>query len=142
MSEWPRLKLWWDDPNTNLRHELISELPITIGRDASNTLVLNSTLVSRQHAELFADGQSLRIRDVSSTNGIKVNGKLIQQAVLRQGDNFKVGPFYFNWGFDLPVEGEENLDSTIVETRPYPVEDDATQLLPPPQRKKNLGDRE
>lgn len=136
MTNWPKIKLWWDDSQTGVRHELISELPITLGRDGTNTVRLESGLVSRQHAEIFAEGDSLIIRDVSSTNGVKVNGKQVSQTVLRQGDTFKIGAVHFNWGFDLPSEEDDDLSATVVDYEPPILFDDSTEILPP----RSLGE--
>ena len=50
-----------------------------IGRSPENTIVLNDDLnsVSRQHAVLTRRGNELRLRDVGSKNGTKVNGNYI-----------------------------------------------------------------
>ncbi|MEZ0313427.1 MAG: AgmX/PglI C-terminal domain-containing protein [Myxococcota bacterium] len=52
--------------------------PATIGRDPEADVFLDSTHVSRVHARLFFDNNSIRIVDAGSTNGIRVDG--VQQA--------------------------------------------------------------
>ncbi len=52
--------------------------PATIGRDPEADVFLDSTHVSRVHARLFFDENSIRIVDAGSTNGIRVDG--VQQA--------------------------------------------------------------
>lgn len=140
MKNWPKIKLWWDDPFSGQRHELTSALPITLGREPNNTLVLNHGEVSRHHAELMIDDDAVVIRDVSSTNGVTVNEKVVRWAVLRQGDRFKIGPFDFNWGFDFPADHPEDLSATIVDHSPAELPDEKTDLLPPPGWRKELGD--
>ena len=47
----------------------------TLGRAATNRIVLKDDLCSREHAEVFhADGR-WRVRDLSSLNGTRVNGE-------------------------------------------------------------------
>jgi pSer/pThr/pTyr-binding forkhead associated (FHA) protein len=48
--------------------------------------------VSRKHAELRPSGASWTVRDLGSTNGVKVNGRRIQGAQsLRSGDTITLG---------------------------------------------------
>ncbi len=69
------------------------ELPAIVGRGSDADLVINHPAVSRQHCELFeADGQ-VRVRDLGSTNGTRVGGEKVAEAVLRPHDRFAIGPF-------------------------------------------------
>ena len=48
--------------------------------------------VSRRHAEVRPSGGSWTVRDLGSTNGVKVNGRRIDGAQsLRPGDRIDVG---------------------------------------------------
>ncbi|NJN43826.1 MAG: FHA domain-containing protein [Anaerolineae bacterium] len=89
------LRLSWEDPITGDQREWSGNLPITIGRDDTNTIPLHSTLVSRQHARLEAQGDRIVIRDLDSTNGILVYGKQVRQSRLEDGELFQIGPFTF-----------------------------------------------
>ena len=60
----------------SLRHGL------TIGRDSSSDLVLDSERLSRRHCELWGYGTTWMIRDLGSTNGTLVNGRRIDEAVF------------------------------------------------------------
>jgi pSer/pThr/pTyr-binding forkhead associated (FHA) protein len=64
-----------------------------IGRDATNTVHLHDTEVSRRHAELrlTLDGAGYRIYDRDSANGVFVNGEQVKDAVLRSGDEVQIG---------------------------------------------------
>lgn len=70
----------------------------TIGRDASNQIVLNDTQVSRQHAQLsiMNNGQVI-IKDLGSSNGTFVNGNRITECYLNTGDIVKCGSVFLNW---------------------------------------------
>ena len=64
----------------------------TIGRDASNDLVLADGRVSRRHAKLMFTGYSFEIVDNDSTNGIFLNGEKISgPAVIHDGDKIDLG---------------------------------------------------
>ena len=48
--------------------------------------------VSRRHAELRRSGNGdWQIVDLGSTNGVKVNGRRIDQVALRDGDRITIG---------------------------------------------------
>jgi hypothetical protein len=67
--------------------------PVTIGRAADNTVVIEDRRVSRHHAELEqADGRWV-LRDLGSTNGTAVNGRLIKETTLQDGDRISFGGF-------------------------------------------------
>ncbi len=96
------LRLSWEDPLTGDHREITGHLPITIGRDDSNTVALHSTTVSRQHARLDAEGEHILIRDLGSTNGILINGQQVKQAHLSDGELFQIGPFTFSVLLEAP----------------------------------------
>jgi pSer/pThr/pTyr-binding forkhead associated (FHA) protein len=51
---------------------------ITIGRSNENILVCKRGGISRKHARILREGDSLFVEDLRSTNGTKVNGVRIQ----------------------------------------------------------------
>ena len=65
----------------------------TIGRSRDCDVVLADPNVSRRHAELRPDGQGgWQVRDLGSTNGVKVNGRKIDgPAPLQSGDRLALG---------------------------------------------------
>ena len=64
----------------------------TIGRQATCTVHIPDTNVSRLHAELRRSGDSWTIEDRGSTNGTMVNGELIvSPTALRAGDTVSLG---------------------------------------------------
>ena len=78
-----------------LRHPDGSEAEVelgpgsVLGREKSCHLVLDDARCSRRHAVLEADG--LTIRDTQSANGIFVNGRKVETAVLKAGDLVRLG---------------------------------------------------
>lgn len=63
----------------------------TIGRSPGAEFIVEAALVSRLHCQLSATEDSLRVKDLDSTNGTFVNGKRVQAAELREGDTLSVG---------------------------------------------------
>ncbi len=64
---------------------------ITIGRGLENTVVLEDRRVSRLHARLLCSGGHWTVRDEGSTNGTLVNGRLVSQHALDNGDRVSFG---------------------------------------------------
>ncbi len=71
-------------PNAGLTYPLEGDL-ISIGRDASNMLVVNDPEVSRRHARIFRQGEQYFIEDLGSTNGTTINGIRLESAHALQG---------------------------------------------------------
>jgi len=69
----------------------INKIPFKIGRDGKNDLVLESKIVSREHAQIKRAKEGLAIVDLDSHNGTFVNGTRIKEAVLRDGDEILIG---------------------------------------------------
>ncbi|MDI6822661.1 MAG: DUF3662 and FHA domain-containing protein [Actinomycetota bacterium] len=63
----------------------------TLGRLPTNDIVLPDPNVSRIHAEIRLEERGLVIRDLKSTNGTLVNGKRIEEQLLRDGDLITLG---------------------------------------------------
>ncbi len=63
-----------------------------LGRADENDIVLSGDLVSRKHAKLHVNGDSLIFEDLGSRNGSKVNGDAVTGSVpVRSGDQLTVG---------------------------------------------------
>jgi pSer/pThr/pTyr-binding forkhead associated (FHA) protein len=67
------------------------ETPVTIGREEGNRLRLNDERVSRFHAKIQIDNEDTILTDLESTNGTRVNGRVVQIRRLRPGDRVCVG---------------------------------------------------
>jgi transcriptional regulator with GAF, ATPase, and Fis domain len=64
---------------------------LTIGKAADNDLVLTDDTVSRQHCEIVRAPDGLHVRDLDSTNGTKIDGTRIREAMVQPGSVLKVG---------------------------------------------------
>jgi len=70
------------------------EVPVSgldIGRNAENHIMLQDQLVSRRHARVVCDQQVLKIVDLDSRNGIELNGEMVKEAELHEGDVLQIG---------------------------------------------------
>lgn len=81
-----------------------------VGRSTSADLPLDHVSVSRKHAEFIPlpEGRWL-LKDLGSRNGTSVNGDLISERVLRDGDQIAVGEMvlHFSQRTDSPIAAEE-----------------------------------
>ncbi len=82
----------------------ISKKVIKIGRKPSNDVSLSDPFVSRDHAEIKAleDG-GYEMRDLGGENPVKVNGRIISQHRLRDGDKLTMGQSLLIFKTDPPV---------------------------------------
>jgi pSer/pThr/pTyr-binding forkhead associated (FHA) protein len=68
----------------------------TLGRTARADFIVSAALVSRLHCRLTADrADQLIVEDLDSRNGTLVNGKRVERAVLKPGDQLTVGRVEF-----------------------------------------------
>ena len=64
---------------------------LRIGKASDNDVVLPDDTVSRHHCELTRRSDGVHVRDLGSTNGTKVQGARISEAVVGPGTVLKVG---------------------------------------------------
>ena len=67
----------------------------TLGRGPGVDLAFSDPAMSKQHACLQWAGGGLRLGDLGSTNGVRVNGAAVQVAELKHGDRFQLGEHVF-----------------------------------------------
>lgn len=71
---------------------------IKIGRSSVNDVVIDSPVVSSQHASLTVSGTGdIVIKDLNSSNGTYVNDERITSHVLKPGDTVRLANISFNW---------------------------------------------
>lgn len=71
--------------------------PTIIGRSSKCDVQLDQESVSRNHARISRQRSNYVIRDLGSTNGTYVNDELVDEVVLRDGDQVKVGRTIFKF---------------------------------------------
>ena len=73
-----------------------SELPLTatkmsLGRESQNDLMIADSQLSRVHAHLVIQNDSILIKDNDSRNGVYVNNERVKEKLLRPGDQIGIG---------------------------------------------------
>lgn len=75
----------------------LGQAPVTLGRQAGNTVVLADSEVSRHHTTLYWQAGTYIIQDQGSVNGTYVNERRITAPqALRHGDTIRVGSTLFD----------------------------------------------
>lgn len=118
-------------------HEL-EKGALLIGRLPECDVILNDGLVSRMHARLSVQGESVVIEDLHSTNGVFVNGrKVAHSATLNGGDRILIGTselsLFESRGPSAMRVPETRASSLGMESEPAPA------ALPPIPRAQRLG---
>jgi predicted component of type VI protein secretion system len=73
-------------------HVILLDKPVVlVGRHPECDVQLESRKISRRHCCLAEVDKSLAVRDLGSTNGIRVNGQLVNESRLRDGDELVIG---------------------------------------------------
>ncbi len=85
----------------------ISHDVLTIGRGEGCDLRIPLGEVSRRHCSLIKSDDGLQIQDIGSSNGTFVNGKRIQETILRPGDQIRIGSLRFI----VQINGEPTEDN-------------------------------
>jgi Nif-specific regulatory protein len=70
--------------------------PQIIGRQGTCAIRIGDSGVSREHAQVWEEAGKLWIRDLGSSNGTRVNGELIKQAMVDVDDTIKLGEVVLN----------------------------------------------
>ena len=113
---------------------------ISIGRNATNDIVLNDAMISRQHAQLFIlDNGQIMIKDSGSSNGTFVNGNKVVETYLKPGDIVKCGGTFLNW--QQYKAGIPNQMPPIQQAayQPHPIESDPGQIAVEPNIQQSFS---
>src|SRR5271156_6564996 len=68
---------------------------LLVGRHQDCDVRINSPKVSRRHCCLAMAYDRVLIRDLGSRNGVRVNGRVVDESRLYDGDELAIGPFLF-----------------------------------------------
>lgn len=73
----------------------IGERPITLGRGLNCEIHIQDPTVSRQHCQVYLEGNEVVFRDLGSRNVSLVNGTVVTEGRLALGDELSVGSSAF-----------------------------------------------
>jgi pSer/pThr/pTyr-binding forkhead associated (FHA) protein len=67
----------------------------SIGRSSDSDILLDDITVSRQHAVIEKHKDEFIMRDLGSLNGTYINGGIITESKLNNGDKLQIGKYIF-----------------------------------------------
>jgi len=88
---------------------------LSLGRRESCDICLQFPNISGLHCELAFQNGYWSIRDLNSTNGVKVNGLRIQGRPLKPGDEIAIGKRRYVIQYLLTPEGQHELEALLAE---------------------------
>ena len=95
----------------------LPEGEMTLGRDPANQIWTADSFLSRRHCVLMRSGNTLRVKDLGSHNGTRVNGIPVREHELEPGDQISVGHSLFVFVLDekgAPAKkGAVRIDDTL-----------------------------
>ena len=98
----------------------LDQFPFTVGRNESCDYQILSSRVSREHAEIVREGNTVRLRDLKSTNGTHVNGKRVDEHRLVDGDLVVIADVHFSFR----TTAAESARVTVTQVMERPASDD------------------
>jgi pSer/pThr/pTyr-binding forkhead associated (FHA) protein len=79
-------------PNAGSRFLLNTDV-VTVGRHQESDIFLDDISVSRRHAKFLRTHEGTVVKDQGSLNGTYVNRALVDECLLRHGDEVQIGKF-------------------------------------------------
>jgi pSer/pThr/pTyr-binding forkhead associated (FHA) protein len=96
---------------------LIDKPILLFGRHAECDVQLNSKKVSRRHCVLAQVNDYLVVRDLGSTNGVRINGHRVAEGKLHPGDELTIGNFRYQVCGDVLGRPEPELPKELKEMK-------------------------
>ncbi len=91
-----------EGPDKGMKYEI--EHDVTLGRDVTNDIVISDSSISLVHCEITVQDGAFFIKDLGSTNGIKINGIRQVAAQLYDGDGLQMGKTHIR--VEIPVDNK------------------------------------
>ncbi len=105
---------------------LVLDKPIVLfGRDLECDVRFDSRKISRLHCCVAQVGKVLVVRDLGSTNGVRINGVRVSEGKLKPGDEFTIGNHRYQVRWDGPAAPAAMAPQAVAPI----LEEDATSLL-------------
>ena len=86
---------------------------VVVGRHPNCDTQLNSLRVSRHHCCMTRDNDQVVVRDLGSTNGIRVNGMRVKTGRLRPGDELSIA--HIRYRLEGEADSDQGSDSALRE---------------------------
>jgi pSer/pThr/pTyr-binding forkhead associated (FHA) protein len=83
---------------------LIDKPILLIGRHPECDIQIDSRKISRRHCCIAQVADYLVVRDLASTNGIRINGERVLEGRLNENDELTIGALRYRVSWDVPPE--------------------------------------
>ncbi len=113
-------RLIYQDGDTPQTHTFATG-EVIIGRTEDCQIILQDPSISRKHAKVVVDKTGVRVLDLKSKNGTKLNGTQIMEAVLKNGDRLHLGKFQITF--------TDALESRVILDDDRPLSDEAGTII-------------
>jgi pSer/pThr/pTyr-binding forkhead associated (FHA) protein len=99
------------------KDKVLREIPvekelITVGRKSDNDIEIDNLAVSGHHARIFKMEDWFLVEDLNSLNGTFVNGKMIQESPLKNGDEILIGKHVLKF-ISTDVSGSKEPEAVL-----------------------------
>src|SRR5438309_9466967 len=79
---------------------LLDKPILLLGRDLECDIRLDSRKISRRHCCIAQVADHLLVRDLGSTNGVRINGVRVIEGQLKAGDELMIGNYRYRVRWD------------------------------------------
>ena len=90
---------------------LLDKPIVLIGRQEECDIQLNSRKVSRKHCCIAQVNEYFVIRDLGSTNGVRINGVRVAEGAIRPGDEVTIGDYRYQIQAEAAIAANPAADS-------------------------------
>jgi predicted component of type VI protein secretion system len=106
---------------------ILDQAMVVVGRHPACDTRLDSLRVSRHHCCLTLEGGIVVVRDLGSTNGIRINGKQVEVGRLNPGDELSIAHLRYRFD-DGKFSSRFSIDSSPEPPSAYPHPSDPTWI--------------
>ena len=93
-----------DEPDQEF---ILNKSLVTLGRATTNDIVLATSRVSRNHAQVQCTDGAIILTDLNSANGVRVNGQRITETKIQPGDTIDISGCVLQYLAPAPEIQEE-----------------------------------
>src|SRR6516164_1183344 len=111
---------------------LLDKPILLIGRHPECDIQIDSRKISRRHCCIAQVADYLVIRDLGSTNGIRINGDRVVEGRLDEGDEVLIGASRYRVSWEVEVEQPRRRAPAVQQQPIDPEEDDLLESCDEP----------
>src|SRR3954454_25095826 len=103
---------------------LMDRAMVVVGRHPQCDARLDSLRISRHHCCMTQDQNEVVVRDLGSTNGIRINGQRVEVGRLRPGDELSIAHIRYrldNGQVQEKTMADPRLDQPVLISPPAPI---------------------